>query len=82
MKIWSHKTTLTFFNDIIFIGLLHFTKIYLIVKQELRGKSGIYEFICETTGKLYIGSSVNLLSRLNDHLKGGGVNLIFNFKML
>lgn len=54
----------------IFIGSLHITEIYLITKLELKGKSGIYGFLCKTTGKLYIGSSINLSSRFCDHIKG------------
>jgi len=50
------------------MGSLHLTEISLITKQELKGKSGIYGFICETTGKLYIGSSVNLSNRFSDHI--------------
>lgn len=60
----------------IFIGSLHFTEIHLIIKQELKGKSGIYGFICETTGKLYIGSSINLSNRFSQHTKGTNSNIL------
>ena len=36
------------------------------IYKENKGKSGIYRFICETTGKSYIGSAVNLRIRFNE----------------
>lgn len=59
----------------IFIGYLHITEILLITKQELKGKSGVYGFLCKTTGKLYIGSSINFSSRFNDHIKDSRSNV-------
>jgi hypothetical protein len=65
-----------FFSTIeIFIGSLHLTEIPLIIKKELEGKSGIYGFFCKTTGKLYIGSSVQLSERFNRHVKGARSNV-------
>jgi len=43
---------------------------------ELKGKSGIYGFLCRTTNKLYIGSSVQLFTCFNEHLKGFRSNTI------
>jgi len=66
-----------FFSTIeIFIGSLHLTEIPLIIKKELEGKSGIYGFFCKTTGKLYIGSSVQLSERFNRHVKGARSNVL------
>lgn len=59
----------------LFTGFLHLGEIQKIIKVELKGKSGIYGFLCETTGKLYIGSSINLSSRFNDHFNGTKSNI-------
>jgi group I intron endonuclease len=64
-----------FKNLEIFIGSLHITEIYLITKLELKGKSGIYGFLCKTTGKLYIGSSLNLSCRFSEHINGTKSNI-------
>lgn len=48
-----------------------------LVKEELKGKSGLYGFISKTTGKLYIGFSVNLSFRFNDHTIGYNYNVLF-----
>ena len=68
---------LQFFSTVeIFIGSLHLTEILLITKQELYGKSGIYGFICKTTGKSYIGSSINLFTRFSYHINGKQSNVL------
>jgi hypothetical protein len=65
------------FKDIeFFIGFLNIMEIYLITKLELKGKSGIYGFLCRTTGKLYVGSSKNLSLRFQDHIKGSRSNVL------
>jgi hypothetical protein len=38
-----------------------------IIYKENKGKSGIYRFICDTTGKSYIGSAVNLRRRFSEY---------------
>src|SRR5690606_1070209 len=60
----------------ILTGSLHLTEIHLIIKQELKGKSGIYGFLCGITGKLYIGSSINLSNRFSHHTKGTNSNIL------
>jgi group I intron endonuclease len=57
------------------IGSLHLSEIEKIIRKELKGKSGIYGFVCKTTGKLYIGSSINLSDRLYRHIKGTRSNV-------
>jgi len=70
------RLLLFFYTIKIFIGSLHTTEIHLITKLELKGKSGIYGFLCRTTNKLYIGSSVQLFTCFNEHLKGFRSNTI------
>jgi len=66
-----------FFSTIeIFIGKLNLTEIQLITKSELRGKLGIYGFLCKTNNKLYLGSSKSLASRFNSHIKGSQSNIL------
>lgn len=66
-----------FFSTIeLFTGNLHFSEIQLIAKIELRSKSGIYGFLCKTNNKLYIGSSINLSTRFNRHIKGFQSNVL------
>lgn len=38
------------------------------INSKLRNKSGIYSILNLTNGKRYVGSSVNLYGRLNEHL--------------
>lgn len=57
------------------IGSLHLTEIQKIIKGELKNKSGIYAFLCKTTNDLYIGSSIQLSSRFNDHITGYNSNI-------
>ena len=40
---------------------------YLLVKGEMKMKSGIYQIICLTNTKVYIGSSVAIEKRWNEH---------------
>jgi len=66
-----------FFSTIeLSIGNLHLAEIQKITFEELKGKSGIYGFICKTTNKLYIGSSINLNMRLNNHINGSQSNIL------
>jgi len=58
------------------IGHLHLTEIQMILKKELRNKSGIYRFLCKTNNKLYIGSSVQLSNKLSEHIKGSKSNIL------
>lgn len=58
------------------IGYLHLTEIQKIVRKELKGKSGIYGFLCKTNNKLYIGSSIDLSTRFNKHIKGFKSNIL------
>jgi hypothetical protein len=44
---------------------------FKLYKKELKGKLGVYAFFCMTDGKYYIGSSVDLRSRLSQHLNYG-----------
>jgi group I intron endonuclease len=45
------------------------------IKLELRNSKGIYAFYCKNNNKIYIGSSVNLVNRFIEHLKGKKSNL-------
>lgn len=65
----------SFYNEI-FIGSLHLAGILESIREELRKKSGIYGFLCKTTGKLYIGSSIDLLDRFSNHVKGSRSNIL------
>lgn len=66
-----------FFSTIeLAMGYLHLAKIQKIIKEELRNKSGIYGFICKTNNKLYIGSSINLNMRFNNHIKNIKSNVL------
>jgi len=58
------------------IGYLHLAEIQKIIKKELKGKSGIYGFLCKTNNKLYVGSSIDLSTRFNKHIKGFKSNIL------
>lgn len=66
----------------IFIGYLHLAEIIKIIKGELKGKSGIYGFLCIKTRKLYIGSSLDLSTRFNEHLKGDKSNIKLQMQLI
>jgi group I intron endonuclease len=57
-------------------GYLHLAEIQKILKKELKSKSGIYGFFCKTNNKLYLGSSINLSSRFNNHINGVQSNIL------
>ena len=60
-----------FFSTIeISTGNLHLAVLQKIIKEELKTKSGVYGFLSKTTGKLYLGSSINLSLRFNSHING------------
>lgn len=40
------------------------------IHEQLRGRSGIYGFICTVNGKQYIGSAKNLAHRAGEHMSG------------
>jgi len=66
-----------YFNTIeIFIGNLHLAEIQILIRRELSKKSGVYGFLCKTTGKLYIGSSINLTFRFSEHINGSKSNIL------
>ena len=46
-----------------------------LLRKELKNKAGVYGIINTKTSKQYIGSSLNLYSRLMDHIKGRESNL-------
>lgn len=58
-------------ESIYFLDIVEIQKI----RKELKGKSGIYGFLCKTTNKLYIGSSIYLYDRFRDHIKGNQSNI-------
>lgn len=45
------------------------------IARQLRGKSGIYTFICIVDGKQYIGSAQDLYHRMQEHLNGRKSNV-------
>lgn len=57
-------------------GYLHLTEVQKLIKGELKENAGVYAFFSKSSGKLYVGSSVNLFSRFNDHLTGYNSNLL------
>ena len=44
------------------------TKNLKAAKEALSGLGGVYSIICNVTGAMYIGSSINIGNRLVDHL--------------
>lgn len=46
------------------------------IVRQLRGKSGIYAFICMVDGKQYIGSAQDLYHRMQEHLNGRKSNVL------
>ena len=46
-----------------------------LLRKELKNKAGVYGIINTKSSKQYIGSSLNLESRLMDHIKGRDSNL-------
>jgi group I intron endonuclease len=58
------------------VGYLHLAEIQKIIKEELKNKSGIYAFICNSNNKLYIGSSEQLSYRFNRQIKGYNSNIL------
>lgn len=46
-----------------------------LINKDLKGISGIYCFIHVATGRMYIGSSVNLLVRFKEHLNNRNSNV-------
>ena len=77
-----------FFNYISFYSIIQFNVVpvkpliiyndlsnSLILRIELKNKAGVYGIINTKTSKQYIGSSLNLYSRLMDHIKGRESNL-------
>jgi group I intron endonuclease len=45
------------------------------ISRDLKGFAGIYGFLCKSTQKLYIGSSIDLGKRFNQHIKGSQSNI-------
>jgi predicted GIY-YIG superfamily endonuclease len=50
------------------------TKSLKAAKVALSGLVGVYAIICNVTGALYIGSSINIGNRLVDHLVDNDTN--------
>jgi group I intron endonuclease len=66
-----------FFNSIELVtGNLHLAEIQAITKKELNKKSGIYGFLCKSNNNLYLGSSIDLSCRFNEHIKGSRSNIL------
>src|SRR6184192_342769 len=59
---------------------LHLHKGRKAAKLALKGLSGIYAIIHIPSGRVYIGSSINLARRLAEHLGYGSTLLLFDFK--
>jgi hypothetical protein len=60
-------------------GVIEFTDLYLTknlkaAKETLSGKVGVYSIICNVTGAMYIGSSIDMGNRLVDHLVTNNTN--------
>lgn len=64
-----------FFTIQLITSCLHLPAIKLLIKEELKNKSGIYVFICNITGHMYIGSAKNLSKRISEHLSGHRSNV-------
>jgi group I intron endonuclease len=54
---------------------LHIKENFKLAKAALKGRSGVYCIICLITGAVYVGSSINLAERLNDHIIEGNTNV-------
>jgi excinuclease UvrABC nuclease subunit len=48
------------------MGYLHLAEIQDEIIKELKNKSGIYRFLCQSNNKLYIGSSKTLSYRFHN----------------
>ena len=64
-----------FFTIQLITCCLHLPAIKLLIKEELKNKSGIYVFICNITGHMYIGSAKNISKRISEHLSGHRSNV-------
>jgi hypothetical protein len=56
------------------INNLHLTETLNHARDTLKGLSGIYCILCVPTGKVYIGSAVDLFERFSDHMTGHASN--------
>jgi group I intron endonuclease len=70
------RLQLFFLTIELLMGNLHLAEIQKITKEELKGKSGIYGFLCKTTNKLYVGSSIELSSRYYEHINSTRSNVL------
>ena len=76
-----------FFSIQLITSHLHLSAIKLLISEErrvarfspewveLKNKSGLYVFICNITGHIYVGSAKNLARRINEHFKGRRSNI-------
>jgi hypothetical protein len=53
---------------------LHLTENLKAIKETLSGLAGVYAIICNVTGAMYIGSSIDIGNRLVDHLVTNNTN--------
>ena len=54
---------------------MHLTEYLKAAKEALSGAAGVYAIICNVTGAIYIGSSINIGNRLVDHLVENNTNV-------
>lgn len=64
----NYSQTLKSIPNIRIFTDLHITANLSLAHKDLNLVSGVYAIICTTTGAMYIGSSMNISSRLIDHL--------------
>jgi GIY-YIG catalytic domain len=67
-------TSSTIVSRVIEFINLDITKNLKAAKKALSGLAGVYSIICNVTGAMYIGSSINIGNRLVDHLVTNNTN--------
>jgi GIY-YIG catalytic domain len=70
----SYSNSSNSFPSIIKFIDLHLTNNLKAAKETLSGKVGVYSIICNVTGAIYIGSSIDIGNRLVDHLVYNNTN--------
>uniref|UniRef100_UPI0030DE7B90 hypothetical protein n=1 Tax=Daedaleopsis nitida TaxID=1140402 RepID=UPI0030DE7B90 len=88
-QIFNYNSQCLILNFVSFFSILQFNVVPIkplityndlsninFLRKELKNKAGVYGIINTKSSKQYIGSSLNLYSRLMDHIKGRDSNLI------
>lgn len=62
-------------RDYVKIYKLSLSSSFQLIEEDNKGKSGVYGFINEITGELYIGSAVDLFKRFKEHVFTNKTNI-------